>query len=193
MLYTSLDAIPSDHSHCENEWTTTGSSYTFNTSRPRQNGCRFPDNIFKCIFINENVSISIKISLKFVPNGLIESSSTLVYIMAWRRPGDKPLSEPMMVSLLTHICVPRPQWVNIWMRILCHNTNPDNLVIFIPTNSDYERWERHKCLLGNITSWCTFSIVKTHFQDVVWLQCNIFCLSRGWRVWFIHQFFIAMK
>ena len=33
-------------------------------------------------------------------------------IMAWRRPGDKPLSEPMMVSLLTHICVTWPQWVN---------------------------------------------------------------------------------
>ena len=31
--------------------------------------------------------------------------------MAWRRPGDKPLSEPIMVSLLTHICVTRPQWV----------------------------------------------------------------------------------
>ena len=33
--------------------------------------------------------------------------------MAWRRPGDKPLSEPMMLSLLTHICVTRPQWVNL--------------------------------------------------------------------------------
>ena len=33
--------------------------------------------------------------------------------MAWRRPGDKPLSEPMMVSLLTHICVTRPQWVKL--------------------------------------------------------------------------------
>ena len=33
--------------------------------------------------------------------------------MAWRRPGDKPLPEPMLVSLLTHICVTRPQWVNI--------------------------------------------------------------------------------
>ena len=32
--------------------------------------------------------------------------------MVWRRSGDKPLSEPMMVSLLTHICVTRPQWVN---------------------------------------------------------------------------------
>ena len=36
----------------------------------------------------------------------------LVQIMAWRRSGDKPLSEPMMISLLTHICVTRPQWVN---------------------------------------------------------------------------------
>ena len=31
--------------------------------------------------------------------------------MVWRRSGDKPLSEPMMVSLPTHICVTRPQWV----------------------------------------------------------------------------------
>ena len=32
--------------------------------------------------------------------------------MAWRRPGDKPLSEPMVVSLPTHICIARPQLVN---------------------------------------------------------------------------------
>ena len=31
--------------------------------------------------------------------------------MAWRRPGDKPLSEPVMVCSPTHICVTRPQWV----------------------------------------------------------------------------------
>ena len=33
--------------------------------------------------------------------------------MAWRRPGARPLSEAMMVSFLTHICVARPQWVKI--------------------------------------------------------------------------------
>ena len=32
--------------------------------------------------------------------------------MAWRRPGDKPLSEPMMIILLMLICITRPQWVN---------------------------------------------------------------------------------
>ena len=39
----------------------------------------------------------IKISLKFVPKGLIDNIPSLVQIMAWCRPGDKPLSEPMMV------------------------------------------------------------------------------------------------
>ena len=63
-------------------------------------------------FFNENVRIAIKISLKFVPKGPINNNPALVQIMAWRRPGDKPLSEPMMISLLTHICVTRPQWVN---------------------------------------------------------------------------------
>ena len=42
----------------------------------------------------------------------LKTVNTFVQIMVWRRPGDKPLSEPMMVSLLTHICVTRPQWVN---------------------------------------------------------------------------------
>ena len=84
----------------------------FNTLRPRQNGRDFADDIFKCIFLNENVKISIKISLKFVPKGLINNIPALVQIMAWRRSGDKPLSEPMMVSSLTLICVTRPQWVN---------------------------------------------------------------------------------
>ena len=66
----------------------------------------------KRIFVNENVRISIKKSLKFVPNGPVNNILALVQIMAWRRPGDKPLSEPMVVSLLTHICVTRPQWGN---------------------------------------------------------------------------------
>ena len=84
----------------------------FNTLRPRQNERHFADDIFKCIFINENVWCPIKISLKFVPWGLINNIPALVQIMAWRRPGDKPLSEPRMVRLPTHLCVARPQWVN---------------------------------------------------------------------------------
>ena len=82
-----------------------------NTLRQRQNGRHFPDDILKLIFLNENVWISSKISLKFVPRGPINNMPALVQIMAWRRPGAKPLSGPMMVRLLTHICVTRPQWV----------------------------------------------------------------------------------
>ena len=83
-----------------------------NTLRPRQNGRHFADETFIRIFMNENVRISINISLRFVPKGLINNIPVLVEIMAWRRPGDKPLSEPIMVNILTHICVTRPQWVN---------------------------------------------------------------------------------
>ena len=86
--------------------------FILNTLRPRQNGRHFADDTFKRIFMNENVRVSINISLKFVPKGLINNIPALVLIMAWCRPGDKPLSEPMMVTLLPHICVTRPQWVN---------------------------------------------------------------------------------
>ena len=68
--------------------------------------------IFQWIFLNENVQISLKISLKSVPRFRINNIPPLVQIMAWRWLGDKPLSEPMMVSLLTNICVTRTQWVN---------------------------------------------------------------------------------
>ena len=83
-----------------------------NNLRPRQNGRHFADDIFKRIFLNENIWIPIKISLKFVPKGSINNIPALVQIMAWCRPGDKPLSEPMMVNLPTHKCVTRPHWVN---------------------------------------------------------------------------------
>ena len=50
-------------------------------------------------------------SLKFVPRDQIDNIAALIQIMAWHRPHDKPLSEPMVVSLLMHICVTQPHWV----------------------------------------------------------------------------------
>ena len=86
----------------------------FNTLRPRQNARHFADDIFKVIFENENVLISIKISLKFIPKGPIYNIPALVQIMATRRlPGDKPLSEPLMIILLTHVCITPPQRVKL--------------------------------------------------------------------------------
>ena len=75
-----------------------------NTLMLIQNGCHFADNVFKCIFLNENIQISIRISLKFDPKGPLNNIPALVQIMAWCRPGNKPLSETMMVKLPMHIC-----------------------------------------------------------------------------------------
>ena len=86
----------------------------FNPLRPRQNGCHFAEDTFKRIFLNENVWNLIEIPLKFVPKGPINNIPALVKIMAWRRPGYKPLSEPMMVRLPMHIRVFQPQWVK-WL------------------------------------------------------------------------------
>ena len=104
---------------------------TLNTLRPRQNGCHFADNIFKWIFFNEKVWISIKISLKFVPQDPINNIPALVQIMAWCRPGDKPLSGPMMVRLPTHICVTRPQWVK---------TSPELMLIHHQWNHQWNKF-----------------------------------------------------
>ena len=51
--------------------------------------------IFQCIFLNEKFCILMKISLQFVPLGPVNNIQALVQIMAWRRQGGKPLSEPM--------------------------------------------------------------------------------------------------
>ena len=124
-----------------------------NTLRPRQNGRHFPDDIFRCIFLNENVQISIKISLKFVPKGPINNIPALVQIMAWHRPGDKPLSEPMMVSLLTHICVTRPQWTTNTGILLIRTlgTNFSDILSEIHTFS-FNACENIVCEMAEISS-----------------------------------------
>ena len=94
--------------------------FIVNTLRPRGNGSHFPDDILKWIILKGTVQILIKISLNFVPKGLINDNHTLVQTMAWHLPGDKPLSEPLMISLLTHICVARPQWLT---NAFCNKKN----------------------------------------------------------------------
>ena len=125
----------------------TGPSWcAFNTLRPRQNGRHFADDIFKCILLNENVWITIKNSLNVVPKGPINNIPALVQIMAWRRPGDKPLSEPMLVSLPTHICVTRPQWVKYHHRHCHHNRH--HIIKMSPrpvlAGMNYTSWWRHQ-------------------------------------------------
>ena len=77
------------------------------TLRPRQNERHFGDDICKCIFLKGNVSISIRSNQHYhsfgSDNGLAQTRL-------------KPLSEAMLISLLTHIFVTRPQGFNF---ILC--------------------------------------------------------------------------
>ena len=59
--------------------------------------------------------------MEFVSNFRINKIPALVVkLMAWHRPGDKPLSKPMMVSLRTHICVTRPQCVKTTQSVKAH-------------------------------------------------------------------------
>ena len=63
------------------------------------------DDLFKCIFLNENDRIQIHILLNFVPRSPIDNNPALIQVMAWRRIGDKPLPELMMT-----------QFTNAYMR-----------------------------------------------------------------------------
>ena len=69
-----------------------------NTLKPRQNGRHFPDDNFKCTFLNENVSISIDISLTFLWT-IFQQAISHYLNQCWHR-------------LPAHICVTRSQWVN---------------------------------------------------------------------------------
>ena len=57
-------------------------------------------NVFSSMWMFE-----FRLKLKFVPKGPINTIPALAQIMAWRRPGDKPLSEAMLISLPMHICI----------------------------------------------------------------------------------------
>ena len=148
-----------------------------NTLRPRQNGRHFADDIFKCIFLNENVWIPIKISVKFVPKGPINNIPALVQIMAWRRPGDKPLSESMMVSLPTHICVTRPH------ELTAMDTFSQNGKLHGNSNRQYVTFSEPSPLITDQRglSWATRHGTDTSSQTLTWWrhQMEIFSALRA--------------
>ena len=113
---------------------------------------------------------SIKISLKFVPKGPINNIPTLVQIMTWRRPGDKPLSEPMMVSLMTHICVTRPQRVNISRWIHC-SSSLESKTIHIPIK--VEKLSKHFIFHPCHHFVCFLTILNSYCFPHMWSQSKI--------------------
>ena len=101
-----------------------------------QNGWHFGDNIFKCIFLNENCCIAIKISPKFFPKGPIDKKPSLVHMMAshylnqWRP------------SLMTHICVTQPQCVNQPLLVWFHFMNKKICLHFISFEINFSVWHK---------------------------------------------------
>ena len=154
-----------------------------NTLRPRQQGRHFPDNIFKCILLNENVWISIRISVKFVPKVLINNTPSLVEIMAWCRSGDKPFSQPMMVSLLTHICVTRPQWVKQsrsgeYISVIILGMGSDNERSYYIGKPHLIGWAHTQNDPGYICLWTGSSLVQV-------VLCRLFGTKPLWKqCWF---------
>ena len=111
--------------------------------------------------LNENVRISIQMSLKFISNGPIYNIPTLVQIMAWCRLGDRPLSESRMVSLLTHICVARPQWVK---------------TMFAPISYSYYG---HMLNVHGFTSLCCILGIAQHVLVICFYLNSPKCLTQG--------------
>ena len=161
---------------------------SINTLRQRHNGHHFTDDIFKCIFLNEIVWIQIKISLKFVPPGPINNIPALVQIIACRRPGDKPLSGPMMVRLPTHICITRPQWVNTgclehqlnsYAHTLAFYLNVEYKIHVLNARPSVESFLFHFCWpLSNMasltTSWVADSVVSADLSAEDFSYFNAF-------------------
>ena len=140
-----------------------------NTLRPRQNGRHFTGDTFNRIFVKENARISTKFSLKFVPKGPINNIPALVQIMAWHRPGDKPVSEPVMVTLLTHICVTRPQWVKACISNKIHTKVWDVL----PTKVQFLAITSHM-----------FYVVLITYSCLNWeLMVTMMTHRSKWKIW----------
>ena len=108
----------------------------------------------------------------FNPKGSINNILALVQIMTWRRPGDKPLSEPIMVRLPTHICVTRPQWVNwhmyhsmVWSKTLCLSLTP---------------WGRvtHICVTKLTAIGSDNGLSPARRQAIIWINAGILLIEQ---------------
>ena len=132
-----------------------------NTLRSKLNGRHFPDDIFERIFVNENEWILIKISLKFVPRGLINNIPALIPLGA----GGNAISEPINIGwpwLSTHTCksVARPLWVNF----LCVYEAPVSRLACL--------WET----LIRVMAWC-----RTYDKPLPEHIMVIFCQFHPWK------------
>ena len=93
-----------------------------------------------------------KIYIYFFRKDPINYMPALVQIMTSLRPGDKPLSEPKMISVPTLICVTRYQWVNglieLVLRVFRHDISGDSRILAFKIKETLSRviWIIFKCI-----------------------------------------------
>ena len=142
--------------------------YNIITFRPTQNCRHFADDIFKYIFLNENMCISLRISLKFVPKIWINNIASLVQIMAWRRPGDKLLYEPMMVSLIILRI-----YASFGLKELYLSAQKFNMYM-VKLCDFYER-----CVSIHVLRIYANRLASSKFSNYLCLNNTVLCCSRG--------------
>ena len=118
--------------------------------------------------LNENVWIPIKTCTKVCSQSPINNIPAMVQIIAWCRPGDKSLSEPMRVILPTHICIARPQGVKSIPTATC------SLRIWLKWQ---EFWKQCHCV-GHIILCIAYIHRILKYQRVVFCQSTV-KINRG--------------
>ena len=116
---------------------------------PGENGRHFPDDIFKCIFMNVKVCIRIRISLKFVPKGTIDNILALVQIMAWRRSVNKR-QNPWIIWCVSSWCpsLGSGPETHLMFRYIFH---------FVDISLEWNQFDGHV----HTRSWCCHDGVST--------------------------------
>ena len=131
---------------------------------------------------------------KFVLEVRINNMPALVQIMAWRRSGDKLLSELMLATLLAHICGTRPQWVNSNMKLLNFKQLSNKELRFVScvlcmsqvmSNKIHvnltwvRRWQIVKCSSADLEQTKPRGGVLTHCGPVVKYMASYILVSIG--------------
>ena len=133
--------------------------WTRSQLRLRQNGCHFADKIFKCIFLNENVWILLKILLKFVPEVWINNIPALVQVMA--------LHWPAII------------WTNDgWFTDAYMSLSLNELMAFVHSVLSHY-WNQHWFIFSwtiSITpQWKFTKIIYKKRESMFWAKCQPFC------------------
>ena len=154
---------------------------SLNTLRPIQNGCHFPDDIFKCVFLNGNVWISIRISLNFVSEVPIDNEPSLLQMMAWSRPGVKAVFIEREKAVLD-IWIQRGSNKQ-WWNIRCLHVY---IITKIAKFTQCEIPENNRIFLKfTIVCWICplckllLSLITNNFRSEIYNQIPYICVCHG--------------